>query len=394
MAVRIKGLVSAFNDVRAQLQAGIGKNQEKRFTDHVHVLVARVEEICAASGTTPDSLPSPSRRAYAFLKGLDARELPSLSVARTATAVPRLRVANVVKGADVFSKRMWNELPRLLDSEGDRDRLASGILDCVSWIEAACSRLGASPDSLEAPSRRAYGWLKFLLNEDNLCLHLAALNRGRSALLKVNPGPERVEIHLANMNSIWRSRIRCKLVLMKVNEGFLHADDRVWQTLMSNAVKKHGIQGRVIVNEFTNSEVFSGVLFEVASFTEIKASSSGLVHDLDDSFNRVNMAYFEGSLAKPRLRWNHILTARKFGHYEFARDTVMLSVSLDDAAVPESVFDFVMHHELLHKKHGVKLMNGRRMAHTSAFRIDELRFTGYEDAVVCLNALATRLGSH
>ena len=53
MAVRIKGLVSAFNDVRAKLQAGISLEQEEQFRDHVRVLIARVEEICAAHGTTP-----------------------------------------------------------------------------------------------------------------------------------------------------------------------------------------------------------------------------------------------------------------------------------------------------------------------------------------------------
>ena len=95
-----------------------------------------------------------------------------------------------------------------------------------------------------------------------------------------------------------------------------------------------------------------------------------------------------------RLRWNRVPTARKFGHYESARDTVMLSVSLDDPAVLDQVVDYVMYHELLHKKHGVKLANGRRMAHTPDFRKDDQSFKGYEGAVGRLYALARRHGSH
>ncbi len=393
MAVRIKGLVSAFNDVRAQLQAGISPDQEEQFRDHVRAIVARVEEICAARGTIPDSLPSTSRRTYTFLKELDTGDLPRPGALHTATAVPRLRVANVVKGTHVFSKRMWNELPRLLEFNGNRDRLASEMLELVSGIEEVCSQRDTTPASLATPSRRAYGWLKFLLHDNNLLLHLASINRGRSALVEINPRPGRVEMHMANMNSIWRGSTRGNLMLLKVNEGFLHADDKVWQALVKGAVKKRDGKGRGIVDEYIDSEEFSGVLFEIEAFTELIASSSGRAHNLDESFERVNAAYFAGSLPKPRLRWNHVLTVRKFGHYESARDTVMLSVSLDDRAVPEQVVDYVMYHELLHKKHDVKLTNGRRMAHTSAFRKEDQSFRRYEDAIDRLNALARRHGS-
>ena len=46
----------------------------------------------------------------------------------------------------------------------------------------------------------------------------------------------------------------------------------------------------------------------------------------------------------------------------------MSSVSLDPHALPERAVGYVICHELLHKKHGVKLTNWSRMAHTSAFR--------------------------
>ena len=59
----------------------------------------------------------------------------------------------------------------------------------------------------------------------------------------------------------------------------------------------------------------------------------------------------------------------------------MSSLSLDHHALPELVTDYVMYDELLHKKHGVKLTNWGRMAHTSAFRKGDQSYR-------------SRLGSH
>jgi predicted metal-dependent hydrolase len=68
----------------------------------------------------------------------------------------------------------------------------------------------------------------------------------------------------------------------------------------------------------------------------------------------------------------------------------MISVTLDAASVPASLVDFVMYHELLHKKHGSLIVNGRRLAHSPAFRADERQFAGYEEAERLLRELALR----
>jgi len=393
MPVRIKGLVRAFNDVRGQLHAGISFGQEEHFKNYVRALVAEVEKICEEHGTAPDSLPPQSRMAYAFLKNLDSRDLPKSDPLCTAASLPQLRVANVVKGADMFSKRMWDDLPKLLESQSNRKHLALEMQELVSRIESICSQHDTTPSSLETPSRRAYGWLKLLLEEANLWLHLAALDRGRSALVKTNPRANRIELHMANINSIWRRRTRGKCALLKVNQGFIHASDEVWRAVINVAFKKRGDKDKGIIDKYIDTEAFSGVLFEIEAFTETTSTSPGNFHNLDESFERVNSAYFSGSLLKPRLRWNRVLTARKFGHYESARDTVMLSLSLDDPAVPQLLVDYIMYHELLHKYHSVKLANGRRLAHTPAFRKDDQSFKGYKEVIARLDALASKHGS-
>ena len=70
-----------------------------------------------------------------------------------------------------------------------------------------------------------------------------------------------------------------------------------------------------------------------------------------------------------------------FGHYEFVGDSIVVSSVLDDEDVPAFVVDFIMFHELLHKKHGLRWRAGRAMAHTPAFRQDERRLT--RDHVTC-----------
>ena len=97
-------------------------------------------------------------------------------------------------------------------------------------------------------------------------------------------------------------------------------------------------------------------------------------------------------MPRPRIAWNRTLTGRTFGHYRPHLDAVMVSISLDHERVPAQVVDFVMYHELLHKKHQSQVAGGRRIFHTPAFRSEERLFVGYEDAVRCLNSLARHGG--
>jgi hypothetical protein len=49
-----------------------------------------------------------------------------------------------------------------------------------------------------------------------------------------------------------------------------------------------------------------------------------------------------------------------------------------------------MYHELLHKKHGVRTVNGRQLAHSPSFRADERQFAEYDEAKRHLDELAMR----
>jgi len=91
---------------------------------------------------------------------------------------------------------------------------------------------------------------------------------------------------------------------------------------------------------------------------------------LESSFVRVNEQYFYGLLDMTNLKWgNNSLS--KLGSYEYGSDTIVISKVLSDDF---ELLDYVMYHEMLHKKHKFKKKNGRSYHHTTRFKKDEKEF--------------------
>jgi hypothetical protein len=390
--MRIKGLVRAFNHIRSQLQAGINPEQVEPFRQHVRTVVRDVEEICRQHGTTPSRLPAPSRMAYVFLKELDLDNLPVNLNGASSGSESNFRVKNVVRIGEYFAERLWQRLALLLSSPPEIDLIRREINEHVSSIERICERHGATPSALETRSRQTYCWLKFLSGGDNLASHLETLGRARDLIDEHQPPPSSpIHLHLIVMNALWRKRQYQNALVIKVNVGYIYADQDLWRALIQNAVSNRSSDNDHLISEYAASDDFSELLFEIESFASPPAlPAKGRAHDLDESFERVNKKYFDGRLAKPNLVWNRTLTMRKFGHYQPSRDTLMLSISLDDSRVPAFVIDFVMYHELLHKKHGAASVNGRRQAHSPIFRADERLFTQFDEATHHLYQLALK----
>jgi SprT-like family len=151
-------------------------------------------------------------------------------------------------------------------------------------------------------------------------------------------------------------------------------------------------QTTTVLKRFAVSEEFSEVLLAIDLMVEpIILIAKGCAYDLEEIFERVNRQYFKGKIAKPQLAWSKILTRRKFGHYEPARDRIVISLTLDNDQVPACTVEFVMYHEMLHILHGETWLNGRRMVHTPAFRQDERQFKDYRFAEAELAQLAQSL---
>ncbi|MGV8141042.1 MAG: hypothetical protein ACP5NW_01220 [Candidatus Woesearchaeota archaeon] len=97
--------------------------------------------------------------------------------------------------------------------------------------------------------------------------------------------------------------------------------------------------------------------------------------ELEESFNRVNERFFNGMMEKPNLLFASE-SFRKLGSYEYSTNSIYISTIFQ--GLPEDelrLLDYVMYHELLHKKHTFNVKNGRHQAHTAIFKKDEKKFS-------------------
>jgi hypothetical protein len=92
------------------------------------------------------------------------------------------------------------------------------------------------------------------------------------------------------------------------------------------------------------------------------------------SFERVNEEYFNGTMEKPNLVWGKN-SFRKLGSYEYGSDTIVVSSIFKDSR--KELLDYIMYHEMLHKKHKFYSKNGRSFHHTGEFRRQERRFANH-----------------
>ena len=108
---------------------------------------------------------------------------------------------------------------------------------------------------------------------------------------------------------------------------------------------------------------------------------------LEQSFDRVNEKYFFSTLEKPNFVWGSD-SKRTLGSYEYRSDVVKISSLFRNA--PEHLLDYVMYHELLHKKHKFYTKSGRSYHHTSKFKKSEREFENQSQIEKELSKLCRR----
>lgn len=96
---------------------------------------------------------------------------------------------------------------------------------------------------------------------------------------------------------------------------------------------------------------------------------------LKDLFDRMNDRFFSGLLEISNLKWGSYST-RTLGHYAYGSDTITLSKVFQNIPLDKiHLAEFVMYHEMLHKKHKFYVTDsGSSIHHSTAFRRDEALF--------------------
>ncbi|MFH1377995.1 MAG: SprT-like domain-containing protein [Planctomycetota bacterium] len=125
-----------------------------------------------------------------------------------------------------------------------------------------------------------------------------------------------------------------------------------------------------------------------------RQDTKGEHYDLDESFERVNQRYFNGTMQRPAtIGWSPRRAQRRVGCYFHKEDRLMVSRILDDARTPVEILDYVMYHELLHKKYVVyKGIGGRTVYHSPEFREAERLYPDFRAIDRRLNELIRELG--
>ncbi len=398
--IKIRGLVKAMNHVRRKLSAGIHASDAEAFRAYVLGTITQAEEICRKNRITPKQLPAPSRRAYQVLKTLDLRDLPPMVEGSPGPANP-LRIKRLISrctGLHVELDRLARRLAAEpgLSFRGEQAAIMDQIQALTRAVDSFCEKAGATPASLPLRSRRAYQWLMFLSDMENLSLHLTTLSSAHHALQSLRARPQISQVlekkpllELYPTSYLYRTQQKAGLIRIMLNEGFLGAPQEVLEALMRVAAGHGSSATKKRIRQYASSEDFAEIVQTVEFIdSEPIHTTQGRTYDLAVIFENVNAAYFEARLERPRLTWNRTLSRRKFGHYQAASDTVMISITLDDPAVPGWVIDFVMYHELLHKALGTEVKKGRRYVHTRDFREHEKKFQRFEEAQGFLDQLA------
>ena len=106
---------------------------------------------------------------------------------------------------------------------------------------------------------------------------------------------------------------------------------------------------------------------------------------LEGSFDRINEKYFLGMVEKPNLVWHSSI--RRLGSYEYGSDTISISKVLENDL---NALDYVMHHEMLHKKLKFDSRNGSCRHHTKVFRELERRFENSHEMEERLKSITRR----
>lgn len=107
---------------------------------------------------------------------------------------------------------------------------------------------------------------------------------------------------------------------------------------------------------------------------------AGRVFDLEEIFEELNIEYFHGLMARPRLGWTLRPSRTTLGHYDPSHNAIVLSNLLDSERAPRQLVRYILFHEMLHLRYPTEHRGPRRCVHTHSFKEAEKQFAGFREA--------------
>ena len=381
----VRGVVKLANLVRRQLAGPITPAGLERLRDHVTGALEQLNLSLQEQGLRPEGMTGSSRKAHEFLKSVDFSAVStSDSAVDDMHYLADVRLPGIKRFCDDLAARLAQQ-----PAEGELDEIRELIRSRLESIEAMMEANEVRPEHLKDNSRELRAWLALLSRRDSFDRYVSAAARAKAALerqarrLRRFRAPMMVRFWPAR--TIYRLRAEGQGTRVVLPTPMIAFTNEQFAALADFALHRGSSEAPVV--EAMHGEGYQQVMAELEAFGGSAARGRGIHHDLAVSFGRVNAEYFRGRLTRPKLLWGESFTMRKFGHYDSIRDSVVVSSSLDRRDVPAFVVDFVIYHELLHRSMGVAYTNGRRAAHTPAFKRQERAFKLFKEAEAVLVSL-------
>jgi len=272
------------------------------------------------------------------------------------------------------------------------DEIREAIAALRRGIENKCAQQGGMPADLSTSAFRTYLLLRFLDTEEKFGAHLSALEQALEAIRrskKLTASQLRdVKVRLDYSGYLYRRRQSQKGHLLQINEAFLNAPEEVWDAIAAAAFARRKTKKVEHVRSYTQTTAFRQMNETIRGVpVPNRLTCKGNHYDLAALYSVLNSAYFQGQLMRLRLIWSSRTAKRRLGYFHQEIHTIAINGRLDSKATPRMLTEYVLYHEMLHQQHGITSHNGRRYAHTSAFRRDEKKFEHYRKAEALIKHL-------
>jgi hypothetical protein len=177
------------------------------------------------------------------------------------------------------------------------------------------------------------------------------------------------------------------LFRLRLHHMFLGAEPDVVRAISRYVAHNDGVSSRLLSRFIDGNQRMIRRARRIRS-APITIEMRGEVHDLQAIYNHLNRHYFDGTI-DARITWGQRVAeggkrrrrnSIKMGSYSVEDRLIRIHPSLDRPFVPALFVEWIVYHEMLHQKHEIPLVGGRRQFHTSEFLAEEALFEHYEQA--------------
>ena len=173
------------------------------------------------------------------------------------------------------------------------------------------------------------------------------------------------------------------LYRLRVHRMFLEAEDQVTVALAAY-VDRNDKDASLRLGRFIDGHQHV-IRRSRRSSPPIAIETRGEIFQLQEIFDDLNSRYFRGAIEaritwgqRPRDTRRRRHNSIKMGSYSVEDKLIRIHPSLDRPFVPRNFIEWIVYHEMLHQKHDIPVVGGRRQFHTPAFLAEEAAFEHYD----------------